>query len=405
MKISHLTFSTSGGAGVAAQELHTSLIDASVDSTINFLIKDNLRKNKFRFKILFLRSIIDNFIIKNLKRNYFLSILRTQENNLDFMNLIDADILHLHWTPGFVDLNKLFLFAKKYNKKIVITLHDYWFFTGGCHYPIECKNFEKGCKECPATKVLFNNVPSMILSQKKEIFKNIDFKIIAPSTWIANAAQKSDLFSKETIYVIPNVVDVKKFYPIEKSKAKLKFKVKESNLNIGVCATDLSDPRKGIKGVLSYLIAHKNSIDSELSIFAIGSNLDKIIKKEARLNGINLIERTFAHDNSDLNEALNSLDFYIHSASEDNSPNIIREVIEIGLPVIAKNSGGVPEMLKGYSNGYLYEEPFELVSILNSSPRENLRNEENSLFFDNREILSKHLNIYASLYLNRTNNK
>jgi glycosyltransferase involved in cell wall biosynthesis len=245
----------------------------------------------------------------------------------------------------------------------------------------------------------------MILSQKKEIFKNIDFKIIAPSKWIANAAQKSDLFSKETIYVIPNVVDVKKFYPIEKSKAKLKFKVKESNLNIGVCATDLSDPRKGIKGVLSYLIAHKNSIDSELSIFAIGSNLDKIIKKEARLNGINLIERTFAHDNSDLNEALNSLDFYIHSASEDNSPNIIREVIEIGLPVIAKNSGGVPEMLKGYSNGYLYEEPFELVSILNSSPRENLRNEENSLFFDNREILSKHLDIYASLYLNRTNNK
>ena len=53
MKISHLTFSTSGGAGVAAQELHTSLIDASVDSTINFLIKDNLRKNKFRFKIFF----------------------------------------------------------------------------------------------------------------------------------------------------------------------------------------------------------------------------------------------------------------------------------------------------------------------------------------------------------------
>ena len=396
MKISHITFSINGGAGVAAKELNTSLVDASVDSTVNFLVKDNLRRNKFKFKILFLRSIIDNFIIKNLKEKYFLSILRTKENNLDFMKLIDSDILHLHWTPGFVNLDRLFIFAKKYNKKIVITLHDYWFFTGGCHYPIDCKNYEKGCQKCPATKVLFNKVPSMILSEKKEIFKNIDFKIIAPSTWIANSAQKSSLFSKAEIYVIPNIVDAKKFYPIEKNEAKLKFKIRVDSLNIGVCAADLSDPRKGIKSMLSYLIAHKNLITSEFSIFAIGSNLDKIIKKEARLNNIYLTERTFAHDNSELNVALNSLDFYIHSASEDNSPNIIREIIEIGLPVIAKNSGGVPEMLEGYPNGHLYEEPFELVNILNSSPREKLHNHRNSLFFNNQEILSKHLNVYSS---------
>src|ERR1700679_3218479 len=62
--------------------------------------------------------------------------------------VVDADILHLHWTNfGFLSLDNLEQLFKS-GKPVVWTLHDMWAFTGGCHYAGDCDHFTRECGNC-----------------------------------------------------------------------------------------------------------------------------------------------------------------------------------------------------------------------------------------------------------------
>jgi hypothetical protein len=59
-----------------------------------------------------------------------------------------AEIINLHWVPGFVD-NHLFFTPKRTDCPVVWTLHDMNPFTGGCHFDQECGRFRTRCSACP----------------------------------------------------------------------------------------------------------------------------------------------------------------------------------------------------------------------------------------------------------------
>ena len=69
--------------------------------------------------------------------------------SLDLLNWDDpeiqrADVLHLHAFYNLVSVrNFLRMFPRK---KKVVTLHDERFFTGGCHYQMDCEQLEIGCR-------------------------------------------------------------------------------------------------------------------------------------------------------------------------------------------------------------------------------------------------------------------
>ena len=48
--------------------------------------------------------------------------------------------------------------------------------------------------------------------------------------------------------------------------------------------------------------------------------------------------------------------FLYSSSVEDNYPNTVMESLSCGLPVIAFNIGGMPDMIRHLSNGYLVSE-------------------------------------------------
>ena len=67
-------------------------------------------------------------------------------------------------------------------------------------------------------------------------------------------------------------------------------------------------------------------------------------------------------------EELTKSDIYVHPSIIDNSPNALCEAQLLGVPVIATNVGGIPQMVKDGETGilYPYNESFALVSsILN----------------------------------------
>jgi hypothetical protein len=63
-------------------------------------------------------------------------------------HVLDADVLHLHWTNGgYLSIKNLEQLLKT-GKPVVWTLHDMWAFTGGCHYSGECDHFINQCGNC-----------------------------------------------------------------------------------------------------------------------------------------------------------------------------------------------------------------------------------------------------------------
>jgi ribosomal protein S27AE len=89
---------------------------------------------------------------------------------------------------------------------VILTLHDQRFFTGGCHYSLECQGFMQKCSMCPRVpRILQRRVEGNLISLKKfssQIGDN--FRIITPSKWLADEAKKSSLLFGRSIEYIPN---------------------------------------------------------------------------------------------------------------------------------------------------------------------------------------------------------
>jgi glycosyltransferase involved in cell wall biosynthesis len=54
-------------------------------------------------------------------------------------------------------------------------------------------------------------------------------------------------------------------------------------------------------------------------------------------------------------EELSRATLFVHAARADNSPNSVKEAVVAGVPVIATNTGGIPDYVIPEKNGFLFE--------------------------------------------------
>jgi glycosyltransferase involved in cell wall biosynthesis len=94
----------------------------------------------------------------------------------------EIDRVHLHWGGvGFMPIEAL----RGLNVQVVITAHDYHCFTGGCHIPMECTQFQAGCKRCPLTKsIMAQRYISKKFSQSSDVLRSLNLIVIAPSRYV-----------------------------------------------------------------------------------------------------------------------------------------------------------------------------------------------------------------------------
>ena len=130
----------------------------------------------------------------------------------------DPDIIHLHNLHGYcINVEILFDYLKRANKKVFWTLHDCWSFTGHCaHFMIaKCDKWQTRCENCPQKHVYPS---SKVLSRaesnferKKAAFTGVaDMTIITPSHWLADLVKKSYL-KDYSVKVIHNGIDTSVF--------------------------------------------------------------------------------------------------------------------------------------------------------------------------------------------------
>lgn len=316
-------------------------------------------------------------------QRYSRRLTGTDWNWLDIPALMWASrghkILHFHDVWGAVSpitIGILSLF-----KRCVITVHDQSAFTGGCMYSYKCTRFTKSCGTCP------QDYATIDLSRVGSLLRRLCLgrvSAIAPSQWMANLAEQSQIFSQVTH--IPNCVDVEYFLAVNRAAARHALGV--TNPCILVAANSLQDPRKDVMAALEVI----NGLPANYQVIAFGRDADILGKLQRPVRYLGHIA-----DNYTLRLAYGAADFFLFTSHIDNLPLSLIEAISSGCsPVILDRGGSVECITPGM--GFSALTPQELQRYLVTMPKPNVPQlQAHALSFSPSTIAHHHTDYYAQL--------
>ena len=366
MKVTLINTSDAGGGAPAAcmrllKALELQQVDAmlqvqekkTAEPLVESIANDFWSRLKANFNFFYERLPFIWFKAKDRSVRFAFSTADAGTDITGQPDILSADILHLHWTnSGFLsikNLKQLFLTGKP----VVWTLHDMWAFTGGCHYSGECDHFKHECGNCWMLRGPHNEDLSYRGFFRKKYMlkaaKNVVF--VTCSHWLADVARTSALLRGFRIETIPNPIDTEIFSPKDNNETRKKLNISPTSKVILFGAANIMDRRKGINYLVEALTILKNNYSGEVDIVIFGKNKEfdtSILPYKVHQAGIITSQTELA--------ALYSLaDVFVSPALEDNLPNTVMEALACATPVVAFNTGGIPDMVDHFNNGYLAE--------------------------------------------------
>lgn len=169
---------------------------------------------------------------------------------------------------------------------------------------------------------------------------------------LKNAMIKHNLINKN-FTVVSNVVDTDKFTIVEKKVTTIKSIIHVS------CFEDRSKNISGMLRVLKNVSKKRN----DFACWMVGDGMDKteMEKYTMELGLLNkIVFLPGLKENNELIEYYQKADFMLMFSNYENMPVVIPEAFACGLPVIATEVGGIPEVVNE-SNGLLVKPKDEIA--------------------------------------------
>ena len=350
-----------GGANRATYRLHRALCEAGVDSllwTAHKSTNDSTVVAAQRTRAAKLVSQLVAFANSRVPyvypggRSALFSTVQLTYGRFDQTFLEDVDIVCLHWIAGaFLKPSQLL----RLGRPIVWQLWDAWPFTGGCHYPAECRKFEGACGTCPmlgSRNAI--DLARLDFNARRRAYGDLDLTIVSPSKWLAEQARRSALFRNRRIELIPSGVDLSIFHPHDKQMARdILGLPKEQKIILFGANAATTDRRKGyhlIPATMSRVVASSVGNDVTLVVFGGPQRLKRDVDE---IFGLPTIHIGRLEDDVSLSLLYAAADVLVAPYLEDNLPFVILEALACGTPVVAFAAGGIPDAIDHEINGAL----------------------------------------------------
>ncbi|MBR3454186.1 MAG: glycosyltransferase family 4 protein [Bacteroidaceae bacterium] len=351
-----------GGAAIAANRLMEALKKNGVSAKM--IVRDRqtdkisvvaVKQQNWHLALNFLweRGVI--FLSNWLSRkNLFqIDIANTGTDITSMPEFQQADVVHLHWVnQGFLSLDNIDKILHS-GKKIVVTMHDQWYFTGICHYSGDCLHYREHCHSCPLIHGRRKkDISWKVFNRKRRMYADADITFVGCSQWIADLARSASLLKDKKIVSIPNAINMDVFHPQDKTLARQNLGLPNDKRLLLFGSQRITDERKGFKFLVEACehIQHNNpEWTDKIGIVVVGAKSATI---ESSLP-FPVYAVDYVSDEKSMVEIYNAVDLYVTPSLQDNLPNTIVESMACGVPCVGFRVGGIPEMIDHEKNGYV----------------------------------------------------
>lgn len=327
-----------GSTGIIVRFISDCVEDAGGESCIVYeTIPHNMTiKHEYKIGNLFSNKLHALLSRVSGKQGYF-SWLPTFRL-LRYIDSISPDVVHLHnLHNNYINLPMLLNFLAKHDIATVVTLHDCWFFTGGCtHYTSTgCTKWTQQCGHCPRR---YQDFPAYLcdssarqLADRRRLFGAIPrLTVVGASEWIAKEASQN-VFKGRKCIAIHNGIDTEFFKPTP-SDFRKRYHIENKYMIVSLATK-------------WYLPINKESRNRLLQ----GATEDVVFvliggcKQPEEHN--NVIHLGFISDRSLLREIFSAADLFVNLTREDTLPTVNMEVQACGTPIVAYDNTGVKETI------------------------------------------------------------
>lgn len=274
------------------------------------------------------------------KQAYF--SLWSTKKLIRYLDEVKPDIVHLHnLHSNYINLCKLLKYLANKDIRVILTLHDCWFYTGGCtHYThANCNKWKKSCGNCPQRYVefpaLIYDASSEILKDRKTLFGAIKrLNVVGVSQWITDEG-KQTVFKNAKCLTIYNGIDTVFFHPVDSD-----FRKKH---NLEGKFLILAPANKWFLpvNIETLRFISQSLLDEDMVMIFIGNGA----KKEF-LNS-NMINIGYVSSKEELRDIYSSVDVMVNCTREESLSLLNLEVQACGTPVITYSNTGVKETVDG----------------------------------------------------------
>lgn len=404
MKIALLSYKNNiEGAAIAAYRITTALLRNNAKANLLVLKKVNsfnelnveeISKRKGLKFIDFLRIYFDlllNRLINKSNHIYYTAPLWGISFRRLKIRLKGYDVIHLHWiNRGFITLTLM----KKLNtirSPIFITLHDDWFYTGGCHITYSCLGYQEKCLACPISRL--KSIPAYQKKYKTNIFLENHFEFISPSNWLMEKAINSNSIRRENIRVIPNGVDTSIFKKMNKLEARRIFNLPKDKKIILFYASE--DPRKGFNWILNVIDNLEERGEYAFVAFGPMKFEFSLTNTRSKIYHLGVVE------NQMMNVLYNAANILLAPVNDEPFGQTYIEAMSCQTPCVAFNNSGPSEIIEHKYNGYLADNNNlnDLLTGIDYCLRNEKKLGQNSRlsvekYFSYEVVGRKHLNLY-----------
>lgn len=357
MKIYHINHSDArGGAARAAYRLHRALRSIGFDSTmlVNRASTDDWTIEGPKTRLHSLLAQVRPQLAAPVR-----GLLRTENPIIHSpavvpsrwakrLNNSAADVVHLHWINGeMMSVRDIGQIAKP----VVWTLHDMWAFCGAEHITYEHRwrdGYQKGNRPTYESGFDLNR---WTWARKSRHWRNARIHVITPSRWLANCVRESALMRTWPVTVIPNPIDTERWQPVPRKLAReiLGLPSGVPIILFGAMGASM-DANKGFE-LLKSALRQLEPSRLGLELLVLGAHEPPT----PQALGMRVHYAGTLHDDVAIRVMYSAADVTLIPSRLENYPNAALESLACGTPVVAFNTGGIPEIVLHKVNGYLAE--------------------------------------------------
>ena len=350
LKVAMFSTSTSQGAGYAAMRLFRGLRDLSAFRPTLYTTSSN-HKNDSGVRVLSHPSgKVRGWSLFQEPDNSkpgltIFSFNQPSISNSDLEKLVlDCDVINIHWTARFLSVENI-AFLSNLGKPLVITVRDMNPISGGCHVFHGCEKWMGDCSGCPQLIDDFENFPMKVLKMKRENYNFNNITLVALSNHTKGLLEKSPMFNRCRIEVIPNSIETDVFAPINKMTARSALGLPLDRKIIGYFPSYSSEVKGYREAIEAFKIVSETMVGDKPLVMLGGG--DTPANEAICLDKMSL---GYISDKYRLALAYCAADVVIVPSLEETFSNTTAESISCGTPVVGFNTGAIPDLaIRGIS--------------------------------------------------------